>query len=143
MSIPYPPIIFNGGIPNPKPSPTFTSISLKGSSDQIELGETYTINAIDSSAPRVLNINDPGANANFVLDTVPLTITGTPVTNQVLTATSSTTADWQTPVSDIGITTLIETTNEAFTLNNSTQSSVVFTRTLPAGKYIYILLLCN
>ncbi len=78
-------------------TPTFSSATLNAATNQLQLGTT-TINAIAPASPITLSIHDPGAAANFVLDTAgALTITALPTSGQVLTAINSTTANWATP----------------------------------------------
>jgi hypothetical protein len=81
-------------------TPTFSSQTLSATTNQLTLGTTNTaiISATAPAASRTYTIADPGANANFVMDTAgPLVITSTPLVGQVLTATSGTTANWATP----------------------------------------------
>jgi len=83
-------------------TPTFASQTLSATTNQLRLGttNTATISATAPAASRTYTIADPGANANFVMDTAgPLVITSTPLVGQVLTATSGTTANWATPIS--------------------------------------------
>lgn len=80
-------------------TPTFASETLSATTNQLTLGttNTATISATAPAASRTYTIADPGASANFVMDTAgPLVITNTPlIVGQVLTATSGTTATWQ------------------------------------------------
>jgi hypothetical protein len=89
-------------------TPSFSSVSLTNVTNQMVLGTTNTV-TISSSAPsvsRVYTIHDAGANGNFVLDIGgELTITNSAGVGQILTATTATTATWQTPAGS-GITTL-------------------------------------
>lgn len=81
-------------------TPTFSSQTLSATTNQLTLGttNTATISVIAPATSRTYSIADPGANANFVMDTAgPLVITSTPSVGQVLTATSGTTANWASP----------------------------------------------
>lgn len=82
-------------------TPTFTSETLSATSNQLTLGttNTATISATAPSASRTYTIPDPGADANFVMDTASaLTITNAGSVGQVLRLTTATTATWQTVV---------------------------------------------
>ena len=80
-------------------TPTFASTTLTATTNQLTLGttNTATISATAPAASRTYTISDPGADANVIMDTAgAMTVTNTPTTGQVLTATGSTTATWQT-----------------------------------------------
>lgn len=82
-------------------TPTFTSETLSATSNQLTLGttNTATISATAPSVSRTYTIPDPGADANFVMDSASaLTITNAGSVGQVLRLTTSTTATWQTVV---------------------------------------------
>jgi hypothetical protein len=82
-------------------TPSFTSETLTATTNQLTLGttNTATINAAAPAAPRTYTIPDPGANANFVMDTASaLTITNAGSVGQVLRLATATTATWQTVV---------------------------------------------
>jgi len=82
-------------------TPSFTSETLTATTNQLTLGttNTATISATAPSAPRTYTIADPGANANFVMDTASaLTITNAGSVGQILALTGATTAAWQTVV---------------------------------------------
>jgi len=80
-------------------TPTFASMTLSTTSNQLILGTTNTI-VLSASAPsssRTYTLPDAGANAHVVLDTGgALTIGNTATTGQVLTATGTNSATWQT-----------------------------------------------
>lgn len=79
-------------------------------------------NATISTSTRVFTIPDPGANANFVLNTAgPLTVTNSGTSSYVLTATGSSTASWQT--------TPVQTANTIFAGPTSGGSSAPTFRT--------------
>lgn len=82
-------------------TPTFASETLTATTNQLRLGttNTATISATAPAASRTYTIADPGANANFVMDTAgALTITNAGSVGQVLTLASATTATWQTEI---------------------------------------------
>jgi hypothetical protein len=88
-------------------TPTFTSETLTATTNQLVLGttNTVTISATAPSVSRTYTIADPGANANFVMDSGgAMTITNTATVGHVLTGTSSTTANWAAPSSSATIT---------------------------------------
>lgn len=79
-------------------TPTFVSETLTATTNQLTLGttNTATISATAPSASRTYTIPDPGANANFVMDTASaLTITNAGSIGQVLRLATATTATWQ------------------------------------------------
>jgi hypothetical protein len=80
-------------------TPTFDSMSLTATSNQLILGTTRTITLTaptPATSSRVYTFPDASSDANVVLSTTStLIITNTPTTGQVLTATGSTTATWQ------------------------------------------------
>ena len=80
-------------------TPTFASMTLTATSNQLTLGTTNTItlSATAPAASRTYIISDAGANANFVMDTASaLTITNAGSVGQVLKLATATTATWQT-----------------------------------------------
>lgn len=79
-------------------TPTFTSETLTATTNQLTLGttNTATISATAPAASRTYTIADPGANANFVMDTAgPLAITNAGSIGNVLRLATATTATWQ------------------------------------------------
>lgn len=81
-------------------TPTFASIALSATTNQLVLGttNTATISATAPAVSRTYTIADPGGNANFVMSTGgEHTITNAASSGQVLTATGTTTSTWQDP----------------------------------------------
>lgn len=118
-------------------TPTFASAFLTALTNQLTLGttNTVTLSASAPSASRTYTMHDAGANANFVLDTGgPLTITNAATTGQVLRATGTTTASWQT--NDNAVFTYQEVSSTvAVTAFSSANFTVItgMTFVLPAG----------
>ena len=86
-------------------TPTFASETLSAVSNQLTLGttNTATISATAPAASRTYTIADPGASANFVMDTAgALTITNLPTAGQSLIALTSTTAQWASSANATG-----------------------------------------
>jgi hypothetical protein len=80
-------------------TPTFASMALTAVTNQLTLGatNTATISATASSTSRTYTIADPGANANFVMDSAgALVITNAGTTGQILGKSGAGTAAWQT-----------------------------------------------
>jgi len=76
------------------------SIIVQGATNQVILGPLtslhQTISAPGPAANVTVTLDDAGANSHFVLDTAgKLIISNSPTTGQVLTATTSTNATWQ------------------------------------------------
>jgi hypothetical protein len=97
-------------------------LSLATDSNQLRVGggsNIYNFSIAAPAASRQLTWADPGAGAWFPLClTQALTISGTPTTGQVVTATSSTAASWQSPTS-------ASTVSITFTFNISNTKTVV------------------
>lgn len=124
-------------------TPTFLRETLTATTNQLTFGgtpNTVTLNVAAPSAPRIITVPDPGANANVVLDTAgPLTITNTPVSvGQVLTSVSGTTAIWQNQMAFNGTFTYQEVTSTTAILSYSSSTFTVstgMTFVLPAGVW--------
>ena len=120
-------------------TPTFANLTLTNTTNQLVLGttNTATISASAPSASRTYTIPDPGANANFVMDTAgALTITNTATTGYSLVATGTNTATWQAAASS-GVSSATGTANQI--LVNGTSGSAqtgAITLTLPSSVTI-------
>lgn len=115
-------------------TPTFSTAFLSATTNQLRLGttNTVTISATAPAASRTYTLHDAdAAAANFVLSSGgALTITNTPSVNQVLTATSTTVATWQTPVTGATSVTFMGDTFTAVPINGQTHTYTGLT----AGK---------
>jgi hypothetical protein len=121
-------------------TPTFASEFLTAVTNQLTLGttNTATISATAPAASRTYTIADPGANANFVMDTAgALTITNAGTVGQVLTKVAATTATWQA-TSFVAITNQevsSSTTISSFSSGSYTVATGM-TFVLPAGTWL-------
>jgi len=125
---------------NTAATPTFASETLSATSNQITMGivNTATISATTPTASRTYTIADPGASANFVMDTGgALTITNTPSAGQVLTYASSTTASWAAPAASTSLTHVEVSSTTAITGFSTAAFTLVtgMTSTPAAGTY--------
>ena len=137
---------------NTSSSPTFVSETLTNTTNQLVLGttNTTTINSVAPLSSRIYTISDAGGNDTFTMNSATQTLTNktldsttnvitadklhsatttitissatAPSSGQVLTATSSTSADWQTPASG-GVTTFSAGTT-GFLPNSATSGAV-------------------
>lgn len=124
-------------------TPTFSTAFLSATTNQLRLGttNTVTISATAPAASRTYTLHDAGAAAaNFVLSSGgALTITNAPTTGQVLTATGTTTATWQTSSGGGGGALSHQTitaTVTATTNSNSFLTMTSMTVTPAAGTYM-------
>jgi hypothetical protein len=121
-------------------TPTFLSETLTATTNQLTLGttNTVTINATAPAASRTYTLSDPGANANFIMDTAgAMNITNSASLGQYLIATGTNTATWQTPTPPAGT---ISIKNNGSNIANTPHSALNFlTRngvTISASDYV-------
>lgn len=123
-------------------TPTFASQTLAATTNQLVMGttNTVTLSATAPAASRIYTLPDAGANANIVLNTAgPLTVTNTATTGQVLTATGTNTATWQTASGGGGGAVAYYIVNSTVTTSTNSLSFVAMTAmtiTPPAGTYL-------